>query len=127
MLCSDQPIVIGFDIITEISLGHSYIMLTSLPQLYGDILPVRLKLKEPQTEGKGSEGYTPALKPPLFQPPDIMRKAPPSISLPTGASKDQMLSKCAHIPTLWAFFELVKARRTDLLDRHYAVLDMERR
>ncbi|TPX62056.1 hypothetical protein PhCBS80983_g00676 [Powellomyces hirtus] len=124
---SDEAAVIGFAVITETSLGYSYILMTSLPQLYGDVLAVPVKYRgRSSTKGKAA-GYTPALEAPLFQSPSVMRKSAPGIVLPDGAPINQPLSKSTHIPTLWAFFEHIKARRSDLLDRHYAVLDLERR
>ncbi|KAJ3172847.1 hypothetical protein HDU87_007771 [Geranomyces variabilis] len=145
---SGNAAVIGFSVITETSLGYSYVLMTSLPQLYGDALAVPIKhrcgnesssastinmRKAPasaSTTTTASTSYVPVLEAPLYQIPAVMRKQAPTIKSDDAAAilpLDVPLSRFSSAPPLLAFFEHIKARRGDLLDRHFAVLDLERR
>ncbi|KAJ3152665.1 hypothetical protein HDU86_005538 [Geranomyces michiganensis] len=147
---SGDAAVIGFSVITEASLGYSYLLMTSLPQLYGDSLTVPIKYRGGDgsscaaTSAKNAPGaaatagaatasssYVPVLEAPLYQIPAAMRKQAPMIKpgTPVAATLplDVPLSRISTAPPLLAFFEHIKARRGDLLDRHFAVLDLERR
>ncbi|KAI8827186.1 uncharacterized protein EV422DRAFT_30432 [Fimicolochytrium jonesii] len=125
-IAGDAPVA-GFSIITSTFLGYSYILLTSTPRLYGDVLPPRIKAAPSTFKEKKAGGYKPAIEQRLFQEPDIMRQPPPALEAKPGLKGNVPLSSCAHVPTLWAFFEHIKARKEDLLARHYAVLDLEKR
>ncbi|KAJ3162165.1 hypothetical protein HDU88_007085 [Geranomyces variabilis] len=144
---SGDAAVIGFAVITETSLGYSYVLMTSLPQLYGDALAVPIKYRggsasssaaptktttapASNTTTTASTSYVPVLEAPLYQIPAVMRKQAPTIKPEDAAGTLPLnvpLSSFSTAPPLLAFFEHIKARRGDLLDRHFAVLDLERR
>ncbi|KND02569.1 uncharacterized protein SPPG_03026 [Spizellomyces punctatus DAOM BR117] len=126
-ISTDVPSVVGFAVITEASLGYCYLLLTSHPHLYGDILPMHVNIPWKISEVTANEMYTPSMEPPIFDIPEVVRKAPPPLRLPTGASAKQVLAKCTHPPTLWAFFEHLKARRCDILDLHEAIIALRTR
>ncbi|KAI9099486.1 hypothetical protein DFS34DRAFT_617719 [Phlyctochytrium arcticum] len=120
--------VVGFATMTEASLGYSYLLMTSAPLLYGDTLPTQIQLPPGADEEVPADStYAPALTRPMYEIPEIARRPPTKVQLPKGVAGNQDLGTCTDVNTLWAFFEHVKSRRTDLVVMHRSVEELQKR